>query len=324
MIEMKFEDLNYNHIEAAAKIAVHEYFEERQAVEILPDGDYFDLFSKMISELVEHKLGVVAIQNGQVAGFLTCLRPWEKHFGNTPGTFSPVHAHGAVKQDRRRIYSLLYQKAAEKWVMQGILSHAIAVYAHNTDAVDSFFWNGFGIRLIDAIRPVQPINANSISNVVYSELPTEEIGAVVPLKNKLIEHLRKTPAFIPLFFSMDSHKIEEENKRRNSRYFVARVNGDLAAFLEIMASGENFACDAPDMANICGAYMFPQYRGTGIYSGLLAYVMETLGNEGYSRCGVDFESFNPTASGFWTKYFTPYTYGLTRRVDERILRVDNY
>ncbi len=39
--------------------------------------------------------------------------------------------------------------------------------------------------------------------------------------------------------------------------------------------------------------------------------------EGFLRMGVDFESFNPTAYGFWLKHFTAYTYSVVRRVDER-------
>jgi hypothetical protein len=48
-----------------------------------------------------------------------------------------------IKENRSRIYSKLYQAAAEKWVKQGILSHAIALYTHNHEVVKSFFWNGF-------------------------------------------------------------------------------------------------------------------------------------------------------------------------------------
>jgi hypothetical protein len=32
--------------------------------------------------------------------------------------------------------------------------------------------------------------------------------------------------------------------------------------------------------------------------------------------GVDFESFNPTASDFWLKYFTEYTHSVVRRIDD--------
>lgn len=35
--------------------------------------------------------------------------------------------------------------------------------------------------------------------------------------------------------------------------------------------------------------------------------------------GLDFESINPTAYVFWTKYFTPYTHSVVRRIDEKII-----
>jgi len=37
----------------------------------------------------------------------------------------------------------------------------------------------------------------------------------------------------------------------------------------------------------------------------------------YSRLGVDFESINPTAWGFWLKYFDAYTHSVVRRIDEK-------
>ena len=70
------------------------------------------------------------------------------------------------------------------------------------------------------------------------------------------------------------------------------------------------------MVNICGACML-QYHEV-VYTELLAFLLQTLKAEGYTRLGVDFESFNPTARGFWLRYFTPYTYSVARRIDERI------
>lgn len=43
--------------------------------------------------------------------------------------------------------------------------------------------------------------------------------------------------------------------------------------------------------------------------------------EDYTMLGVDFESFNPTARGFWLQYFAPYTHSVVRRIDERITRL---
>lgn len=34
---------------------------------------------------------------------------------------------------------------------------------------------------------------------------------------------------------------------------------------------------------------------------------------------MDCETFNPTALGFWSKHFTPYTRNVVRRIDENAL-----
>jgi GNAT superfamily N-acetyltransferase len=101
------------------------------------------------------------------------------------------------------------------------------------------------------------------------------------------------------------------------RYFAAKVNGKPIAYMKLSDSGENFATEVDDIINICGAYCEPEYRGTGIYYNLLCHVMRELKREGYRLLGVDCEGFNPTARGFWTKYFTEYTHSLVRRIDEK-------
>ena len=49
------------------------------------------------------------------------------------------------------------------------------------------------------------------------------------------------------------------------------------------------------------------------------FVIRILAAEGYTHLGVDYESFNPTAAGFWQKHFIPYTSGVVRRIDENVL-----
>ena len=319
---LHFEKLNNNHIEAAARLALAEYFEERSAVPILPAGDYIDLFCTMTSEMIEHNLGVAALEAKELVGFFTCYKPWNNHFGTTMGTFSPIHAHGAIKSNRKQIYSQLYQQAALKWVKAGILSHAVALYTHDTEALDSFYWNGFGLRCVDAIRSVAPVACDEFPEYTFGELPREEISQIVSLQSLLIEHLQSAPMFMPFFVSQDVNDISQENEGRQSRHFVVRDRDKTIAFIEIMAAGENFACDHPQMVNICGAYMLPEYRQTGIFTKLLAVLIEKIRGEGYTLCGVDFESFNPTARGFWLKHFNAYTYSVVRRIDERIYRVE--
>jgi GNAT superfamily N-acetyltransferase len=80
--------------------------------------------------------------------------------------------------------------------------------------------------------------------------------------------------------------------------------------------GENFIGDADTMKHIHGAYCFPAYRGQGIMQDILNFAIKKLQNENNQLLGVDFESFNPTASNFWLKYFTEYTHSVARRIDD--------
>jgi GNAT superfamily N-acetyltransferase len=91
-------------------------------------------------------------------------------------------------------------------------------------------------------------------------------------------------------------------------------------FYEFAAGSElQEISDCPDYRHIDGAYCLPEHRGKGVFQNLLNFAIRTLKAENYTRLGVDFESINPTAYGFWMKYFTPYTHSVVRRIDEKIL-----
>jgi hypothetical protein len=50
-------------------------------------------------------------------------------------------------------------------------------------------------------------------------------------------------------------------------------------------------------------------------------LIQDLKTKGYTRLGVDFESINPMAYGFWLKYFDAYTHSLVRRIDEKAVKL---
>ena len=105
-----------------------------------------------------------------------------------------------------------------------------------------------------------------------------------------------------------------------SRYFVAEQSGKVVSYIKLAAEGETFiARRAHAYLHIDGACTLEDYRGQGIGPALLSYVLHVLRTEGTARAGVDFESINPVAARFWQHYFTPYTCGVVRRIDERIV-----
>ena len=180
------------------------------------------------------------------------------------------------------------------------------------------------MRCVDAIRPMECIFTDGYENdcndnIRFRELPAGDISSLDGLRRMLSEHLGQSPCFM---YSSEEEYISwlKRASQRDSRLFTASENDKIIAFTEITSDGENFATEASDMLNICGAYCLPEYRGKGIFQRLLDFTITKLKSEGYVRLGVDYESINPTANAFWSKYFTPYTYSVTRRIDEGVLR----
>lgn len=311
---MKIVDFTVEYAAAAELLAKDNYREEREHVSCLPEVRELP----GLQELAENGFGVAAVEDDRLLGFWTYIGPWENEFGSmVQGIFSPVHAHGAIKENRADIYRRMYQTLAEKLVQKGIAYHTIALYTHDSAAVSGLFTYGFGMRCMDAVRALEeiPMPGRAVETIACRESGQADFPEIRKLRACLGEHLGKSPCFI----KMSDEDIESWQRRKESggvRVFTAWKGEELVAYLEITDDGENFATEDAEMQNICGAYCVPTYRGQGIMQYLLNHVMRTLRAEGYTKLGVDYESINPTAQGFWTKYFEPYTYSLTRRIVE--------
>lgn len=313
---MRILDFNKNHIEEAEKIALANYNEERNIVTALTNIDVLP----SLECFADNGLGVAAFKDDKMLGFLCCYEPWDNAFNSlAKGTFSPIHANGAISDSREMIYKKLYESAAEKWVNEKITYHSIALYAHDTQAINAFFKYGFGLRCVDAVREMDTFACNRFELITYEELAKINIIQIRELRAMLSTHLGNSPCFM-YSSKQDFQKWLKQAEERDTRLFVARQEGKPIAFVEISHSGENFVSDHNSMENICGAFCLPEFRGTGIFQGLLNHVISILKEEGYEYLGVDFESFNPTAIGFWSKYFKPYTNSVVRRIDEGVFR----
>ncbi len=118
-------DFTHNHIPEASAIALACYNEERQFIPVLPR---FDCVPDLTVFAGNH-LGVGAFDGTAMVGFLCFYSPWENVFTTkAKGTFSPIHAHGTISENREFIYKRLYQAAADKLVRLGVSSHTLVEY----------------------------------------------------------------------------------------------------------------------------------------------------------------------------------------------------
>ena len=303
-----------NHIEQAKELFLANYNEERAIVTDLPKLE--TISDEIFKKFADNGLGVAMLDGGSMLGFLCCHSPWENSYGTAAmGTFIPDYGHGAVAKNRGTIYKRLYQAAAEIWVGKGIAYHTISLYAHDSQAIDAFFSYGFGLRCIDAVRPLVNFDHAELTDIAFAELPKGDEAKVRDMRRALAAHLGKSPTF--LRWSEDFlEKWISQGEARGSRFFTATLGTEPTAFIEVAKDGESLASGHDGMRNICGAYCLPEHRGKGIMEGLLNYVITQLRNDGFDSLGVDFESFNPSANGFWLKHFAVYTYSAARRIDE--------
>ena len=315
-VMMKVIDFTREHVGEAAALAIADYEEERRHVLALPPiNSVPDL-----SGFADNGLGVAAFDGNKMVGFLCCYKPFSNAYdiSGVCGVFSPMGGNAAVSENRAKIYAAMYQAAGEKWIRAGAASHAVTLYAHDKEAQEQFFRYGFGLRCLDAIRPMELIERFPCEEYDFMELSQEEYMLVYPLHTLLNVYQRASPYFMNRK-SDTPESFEKSHIRRNSRFFAAKHKGELCAYLKISGNGETFITESDKYRHIAGAFCLHQHRGKGVYQNLINTAITTLKSEGFIHLGVDYESFNPSGSGFWAKCFSEYTHGVVRRIDENML-----
>jgi GNAT superfamily N-acetyltransferase len=264
-----------------------------------------------------NNLGAAAFDGDRMLGFLCVWDPWDNAWDmqGLRHLFSPMHGNGTVPENRAKIYARLYQAAGEKWARAGAASHGICLYAHDTVGQEQFFRYGFGARTVDAIRGMDEIKAPPCEGYTFCEPAPEEVIEILPLENLHMAGYIDSPFFMVRQQDSETGFWEEYQKVRPV-YFLARYNGTAIAYIKAELDGETFIQNTSGYLHVKGLYCLPEHRGKGVPQTLLNCLTQKLKSQGYVRLGVDFESFNPSGSGFWHKYFTAYTYGVVRRIDE--------
>jgi len=310
---MQIIDFAAAYVERAVKIALQNYEEERRHVPDLPPVDAAPDFIPFIN----NNLGVAAFEGESMLGFLCSVDPYKNAFNSTDaiGIFSPMGANGAIGENRGKVYAHMYQAAGEKWIRAGAASHAVCLYAHDKEAQAQFYRYGFGMRCVDAIRGMNEIAAAPCEDYTFYELAPEDVLRVLQLENLLDECYLGSPFFM---FREPSGKDSflKSYEYYHSIYFVAEYGGQIVAFIRAELDGETFIKNTPGYLHVKGAFCLREHRGKGVSQFLLNLLIHKLKTQGYTRLGVDFESFNPSGSGFWLKYFAAYNHSVVRRIDE--------
>ncbi|HOO32063.1 MAG TPA: GNAT family N-acetyltransferase [Thermotogota bacterium] len=309
-----------NSVEGAVDLLLSEYKRQKKILEYLPEADdHRKSLAQKTAHLFEKGSGFAFYEGNRLIAFLAGYRV-KRYFGSADGIYIPLHGHGISPEvtDRVALYQKMYAFAAENWVREDILSHVITVFSKDEELVRTWFDLGFGNRCVDAIRIPSEIKQIN-SEIVIRMATVDGLDSLEEIYRKDQLYFNNSPMFMPRENPAPIRQLKDWLNENRRYLWIAFLEKQPVGFIRIEEEGENYITEHPHMMNITGAYVDESHRGKGIGATMLNAVQKFLIDVDYRLCGVDFESFNISGAAFWNTHFTPYTYSLTRRIDENIL-----
>lgn len=142
---------------------------------------------------------------------------------------------------------------------------------------------------------------------------------VIELYRNLINHLRVSPIFYHCNGFLPIEDRFEDFLSEDMRIFAAFYNNELVGMIDSEPTDIEFAMTDSKAIGMGDVLIKSNYRGHGLGAALLAFANNRIKESGIDRIFVTHGTINPTARGFWDKYFTNYAYTMTRQIDPEML-----
>lgn len=323
---MEIVPLSEMHIEDAAGLFAAAYRRQRASTPDLPPRHEDPrLIAPKLQKILERNPGVAAVEKGRLVGYMAGFRP-DHFFGEHDGACCPEWAHGVSGENRGHIYEEMYRVLSGVWVGEGRYNHAVILPAGDAEVLRTFSWLTFGVRCVDAVRPLKPIPFEDCSGVKIKQATEGDLAGLLPLSEELQRFLFRPPIFLPQFQLDDQGSLTEWMSQPKHALWMAYREAQAVSFVcaEPSSPGASYIIsDGEATASITGAYTVPAERGRGIAKALLSTAVDWAIDQGFKRMAVDFESANLSGRPFWLSHFQPVCYSLTRNVDDRLPRAAN-
>lgn len=259
--------------------------------------------------------GVMAVVEGEVVGYLGWWIVEQFRGTDRRGAYCPEWAHAARGDNQQTIYQALYRAAATHWAHKGCQVHAITLLAHDPAIAQTWFWQGFGLTVVDAVRPMQPLGVATPVGLVIRPATGADVDLLARLDAEHWYHYSQSPIFMAPHAGRDAATWRHFLHQPLNSVWLALAGVEPAGYL-CFAGGDGLdgvdLLGAEGIIGIPGAYVRPAYRGQGVAPALLDAALHAYAAQGMTTCAVNFESFNPEAAAFWPRYFTPVCLSLLR------------
>ena len=285
----------------------------RQQVPHLPDRmTNPDQVTENLAHLISHSAGVAALDRGKLVGYLGWYLVDNFRDTDRRAAYCPEWAHSADDSAKAAIYRALYRAASEQW--RGYQTHAITVLAHDQEGVKTWFWNGFGLTVVDAVRPMTPLERPVHPDFAVRKASRDDIEMLMAIEREHWQHYTQPPILMVGSGADDAAAFAAFLEQPANSVWLALCNGATASYMRFEESsfGAASIVESEHTIAITGAFTRPEHRGKGAAVALLDAALRGYAARGFTICSVDFESFNPEAAAFWMKYFEPVCFSMLR------------
>lgn len=261
--------------------------------------------SAMLEDLFHTCTGVMALDDERLTGYIGWFTVDNFRDTDRQGAYVPAWGHACVEHGKMAIYRALYRAAAEQWAAAGCQVHAITLFAHDHIAEQAWFWSGFGLTGVDAIRPMSPLDVSYPTTVHIRKATPDDAQVLAELDAEHVQHYSRSPIFMPLRVGSSTAEHVLFLSRPNNSIWLALDGAVPAGFMRFDGTDVTGAAIGytDDAVSITGAYVRASYRGRRIGAALLDAALRDYQARSFPYCLVDFEAFNLEAAAFWTKYF---------------------
>lgn len=274
-----------------------------------------DALLMSLQDRVQYGPGLIARDAGHIVGVLQTVGPFEDFRPGSSGVYGPLMSCLVSGDQPDRLFTTLLTELGNLPQLTGTSIAAFTCLPHHTALSASLTQNGFGVRCADSVVAIDDLPTElTASPFSIEEVHWREAVTLVEIKESLASHLATSPMYME-HFQFTPEFVAWKSEERESVHIVARDGERIVGFIEATYEGENYLTRSPHMRNICGAGVLPEYRGRGIMRTLLIHLANRYRAEGITTLGVDYETFNPNARGFWESWFTPYTWSWERKFD---------
>jgi hypothetical protein len=182
---------------AAAELFARNFKQLRAAIPALPDRwENPEKIASKLDDLFQRGPGVIAVEDNRLLGYLGWFIGDRFRETKHRGAYVPEWGHATCDERKPAIYQALYRAAAEQWQAAGCGVHAITLLAHDQVAQQAWFWNGFGLTVVDAVRPMQPLDVTGQTDLAIRQATIDDAAPLATLDAEHWQHYTRSPIFM--------------------------------------------------------------------------------------------------------------------------------